>query len=118
MAKQAEYRPIIQKYNHVRSRKLLDSSRDQICAFNFQGCNYDAQTTVACHANYDFTGKGTAIKASDIYSADGCSHCHAIYDGRTPSSLTDEAKQQYFWRAFVKTTNRRIAEGLIMVKGA
>lgn len=113
-----EYRPIIQKYSYVRSRKLLDSSRDKVCTFNFQGCNYDSNTTVAAHANYDFCGKGTSIKASDIYSVDACHHCHGIYDGRIPSNLTDEQKQWYFWRALVKTTNRRIEEGIITVAGA
>ena len=114
----AEYRPIIQKYNYVRSRKLLDSSRGQQCTFGFQGCNYGTETTVACHANYDFTGKGTGIKSSDVFSADGCHYCHAVYDGRERSEYTDAEKQQFFWRAFVKTTNRRIAEGLIKVEGA
>lgn len=118
MKKTEHYRPIIQKYDYVRSRKLLDSSRGQVCTLNFQGCNYDTETTVACHANYDFTGKGASIKASDIYSADGCDHCHSVYDGRVKSHYTDSEKQEFFWRAFVKTTNRRIAEGIIKVEGA
>ena len=112
-----DYRPIINKYPYVRSRKLLDSSRDRVCTFNFQGCNYDSSTTVACHANYDFCGKGTSIKASDIFSADGCSYCHDIYDGRAKSNYTDQEKQWFFWRAFVKTLNRRISEGYVTIKG-
>lgn len=112
------YRPIINKYPYVRSRKLLDSSRDHVCTFNFQGCDYNAETTVAAHANYDFTGKGTSIKASDIYSADACHFCHSVYDGRERTLLSETEKEWYFWRAFVKTTNRRIAEGIIKVEGA
>lgn len=115
--KHEEYRPIIQKYDYVRSRKLLDSSRNQVCTLNFHGCNYDTNTTVACHGNADFLGKGTGIKASDIFSVDGCASCHDILDGRKPSEYTDEDKWKFFWRAFVKTTNRRIAEGLITVAG-
>lgn len=113
-----EYRPIIMKYNHVRSRKLLDSSRDQICTLNFHGCNYDTQTTVAAHAGFDYCGKGAGIKASDLYSVDSCSHCHDILDGRKPSEYTQDDKDWFFWRAFVKTLNRRVAEGLITVAGA
>ena len=114
----AEYRPIIQRYPYVRSRKLLDSSRGQVCTLNFHGCDYGTETTVACHGNGDFLGKGTGIKASDIYSVDGCNSCHSILDGRTPSEYTEEQKWWFFWRALVKTTNRRIAEGIIKVEGA
>ena len=106
------------KYPYVRSRKLLDSSRDRVCTFNFQGCNYNAETTVACHSNSDICGKGMGIKASDIYSADGCHYCHSVYDGRETTLLSDSEKEWYFWRAFVKTTNRRIEEGIIKVEGA
>lgn len=112
-----EYRPIIQKYFYIRSKKLMDSSRGQVCTLNFHGCSYGTETTVCCHGNYDFIGKGAGIKASDIYSVDGCSSCHSILDGRTPSEYTDEDKQYFFWRAFVKTTNRRLADGIIKVEG-
>lgn len=118
MSQLKDYRPIVQKYAHVRSRKLLDSSRDQVCALNFHGCNYDANTTVACHGNADYLGKGAGIKASDIFSVDGCHNCHSILDGRQPSEYTQDQKDWFFWRAFVKTTNRRLAEGLITIAGA
>lgn len=115
----SDYQPLtLQKYPYVRSRRLLDSSQGQLCAFGFPGCKHDAHTTVAAHANYDFTGKGAGIKSSDVYSVDACYFCHGVYDGRATSEFTDEQKQWYFWRAFVKTTNRRIEQGLIKVEGA
>jgi hypothetical protein len=113
---QAAYRPIIHKYAYVRSRKLLDSAEGQVCTAGFPGCTRDSKTTVAAHANYDFTGKGAGIKSSDIYSADMCQSCHDTYDGRKPSALNEDQKEWYFWRAFVRTLNRRIAEGLVVVK--
>lgn len=114
----AEYRPIIQKYPYVRSRKLLDSSRGQICTLGFHGCKHDTETTVACHGNHDYMGKGGSIKSTDWLSVDGCAWCHSILDGRQDSEYNQEQKDWFFWRALVKTTNRRIAEGLIKVEGA
>lgn len=115
---QVSSRPIIQKTGHVRSRKLLDSSRGQPCTLLFPGCDGGGETTVAAHANMQLCGKGTGIKASDIYSVDACHSCHDILDGRTKVFISDEARRSYFWTAFVRTTNRRLAEGLITVEGA
>lgn len=112
------YQPIIQKYFYVRSRKLLDSSRGQICTLNFHGCSYDPNETVAAHAGFDFAGKGAGIKATDWMSVDSCFHCHSVLDGREKSEYTQDQKDWFFWRALVKTTNRRIAEGIIKVEGA
>lgn len=115
---QLPHKSIVPKYDYVRSRKLLDSSRGQVCTLNFHGCDYGTETTVACHAGFDYTGKGGSIKSSDVFSVDGCHNCHSILDGRQPSEYTQDQKDWFFWRAFVKTTNRRIAEGLITVEEA
>jgi|SRR5579859_940028 len=114
---QVAHKPIVFKYPYVRSRQLLDSSKGQVCTFGFHGCSRNAETTVARHANLDICGKGGSIKASDIYSADGCSSCHDVYDGRVKSEYTDDEKQRFFWHAFVRTTNRRLTDGLITVAG-
>lgn len=110
-------RPIQPKSGHVRSRKLLDSSRGQPCTLGFPGCDGGGETTVAAHANMQLCGKGTGIKASDIYSVDSCASCHDVLDGRTLRNILPGARDAYFWRAFVRTTNRRIADGLITVAG-
>lgn len=115
---QVSSRPIVPKTGHVRSRKLLDSSKGQPCTLGFPGCDGGGETTVAAHANMQLCGKGTSIKASDIYSVDACHSCHDILDGRTSFITFPHTLEEYFWRAFVKTTNRRIAEGLIIVEGA
>lgn len=115
----SDYQPLtLQKYPYIRSRKLLDSSRDQPCTLNFHGCKHDGSTTVACHGNADFLGKGTGVKASDLYSVDGCHWCHSILDGRQKSEYNEEQIWWFFWRALVKTTNRRVEMGLIKIEGA
>lgn len=114
----AEYSPIIMRYPYVRSRKLLDSSRGQVCTLNFHGCSYNNEETVAAHASWDFAGKGAGIKATDWLSVDSCASCHDILDGRKPSEYTQDDKDWFFWRALVKTTNRRIADGIIKIEGA
>lgn len=118
MSQVKTYQPIIQRYNHIRSKKLTDSARGQVCTMGLPGCSYGTDTTVCCHANYQWTGKGTGIKSSDVFSADMCGPCHDTYDRRKPSNHLEDELEQYFWRAFVKTTNRRIAEGLITIAGA
>lgn len=47
-----------------RSKKLLDSARDQPCVL----CGSKG-TTVAAHANSVALGKGVGIKAPDYYTA-------------------------------------------------
>ena len=81
------------------------------------GCLFDSPTTVWGHANYDFCGKGTGIKASDPFGAFMCFACHDLYDGRRHDPLvSEEAKQWYFWRAYVRSFNRLVEKGLISVK--
>lgn len=118
MSQLKDYRPIVQKYAHIRSRKLLDSSRGQVCTLGFHGCDRGTETTVAAHAGFEFAGKGISIKATDWMSVDACHICHGILDGRIESEYTQDQKDYFFWRAFVKTTNRRIAEGLITIAGS
>ena len=112
------YRPIITKYPYIRSRKLLDSSRGCVCTVGFHGCDRGTETTIAAHAGWDFAGKGAGIKATDWMSVDCCASCHDILDGRKPSEYTQDDKDWFFWRALVKTTNRRIQDGLITIEGA
>lgn len=112
----AEYRPIIQKYSYVRSKKLTQSANGEVCTMGMPGCSHDTQTTVWAHANYDFCGKGAGIKASDIWGCYACQSCHDLYDGRRQDLTVDEeSKQWYFWRAHVKSMNRLIELGIVSV---
>lgn len=113
----AEYRPIVQKYNHVRSKKITQSASGEVCTMVMPGCKYDSETTVWAHANYDFTGKGGSLKSSDIYGCYACQSCHDLYDGRRhDETVNEESKEWYFWRAHVKSMNRLIEKGIVVIK--
>lgn len=113
----AEYRPIIQKYLYVRSKKVTESARGEMCTMNMPDCRYDTETTVWAHANYDYCGKGTGIKASDIFGCYACQSCHDLYDGRRKDPTVNvESAERYFWRAHVKSMNRLIELGIVKIE--
>jgi len=95
----------------IRSNKVRESARDEACTLNGPNCNYDSQTTVFCHLNEQFAGKGIGIKADDI-GFYGCSNCHSDYDG---GRLED--KYFYVLRAVVRTLQRLVEKQIITIKG-
>lgn len=71
----------ISKTEAHRNPHLLAMARGKPCLFRLPGiCNFDPETTVACHSNLGIHGKGGARKADDEYSAWGCFACHAHID--------------------------------------
>ena len=110
-------RPIIQKYEHFRSKKLTDSARDQYC----QNCG-SMGTTVAAHSNLSAHGKAGAMKASDEFTAFLCGPCHFWYDaGRgeriaDPSHMWEPEERQEMWHAaHDKTLHELFKQGKIVV---
>jgi hypothetical protein len=65
-------------------------------------CNNDPATTVACHLNYHWAGKGGAQKADDCAVFFGCSGCHTAYDQKK----LGENEHFYVLKALTKTTRR------------
>jgi len=64
-----------------RNPHLLSMARGRPCLFRIPGvCNFDPETTVACHSNSNAHGKAGARKADDEYSAWGCFACHSHID--------------------------------------
>lgn len=64
-----------------RNPALLEMARGQLCLLMVPGvCNFNPETTVACHSNWSCHGKAGARKADDHYSVHGCSACHAWLD--------------------------------------
>ena len=60
--------------------KIRESARGEDCSFRFPNiCNFNSETTVLCHINTKY--KGMALKSPDLFSAYGCSNCHAHLDG-------------------------------------
>jgi len=99
----------------VRSNKIRQAARDEECTFHSPWCNYNTETTVFCHLNEQFAGKGIGIKATDI-GFFACSDCHSAYDRRMQVS-EEFKKDEYFYvlRAVVKTIERLIDRGIIRV---
>jgi hypothetical protein len=55
--------------------------RGQPCYLAVIGtCTRDIATVVPCHSNQARHGKGTSLKALDIYTVPGCRACHAEID--------------------------------------
>ena len=106
------------KQKRYRNRKYLAAARDNPCTLNSPACNYDSATTVFCHLNESFAGKGMGKKADDFAGFDGCSGCHDLYDRRRylEAHLQEEWQKDenfYVLRAMTKTIRDRIERGII-----
>lgn len=99
----------LQKRQYIRSRKILDSCKDQNCTLQFPGCKNDTETTVPAHINAHWAGKGGSIKADDI-PLDACGHCHHIYDFE-PHKVEDI--NFYLFRGLFLTVRRMILDGTL-----
>jgi len=107
----------IEKISYVRSKKLLQASKDQTCV------NCGAQgTVVGAHLQgmraHAF-GKGRGIKAHDFCVADLCMRCHAKFDsyegsaGKNLQAQIDHSEQ--FLYCVLKTIERRFRDGVIEI---
>jgi len=96
----------------IRSEAIRQSARGEMCLLNGPTCNYNRETTVFCHINEGFAGKGIGIKAQDYAGFYGCSACHTAYD----TGQLGEDKYFYLLRAMVWTLGRLVEKGIITVK--
>lgn len=96
----------IQKFEYVRSKKLLEACRQIAC----QHCGRDDGTVVAAHSNQAIHGKGKSIKASDVFVAALCFWCHAEID--QGSKLDQETRVAIWTRAWVRTVAELQRRGL------
>lgn len=92
----------------IRSKAIMKAAREMRCTLVFPGCR--VEPCVMCHSNNQVDGKGTGIKAHDIFIAAGCPHCHDIYDGRksiidpfTGEPITRAEREAAFNRGLRKT---------------
>ena len=97
----------LQKRKPYRNKKIRDAARGEDCTMESPFCNYDSVTTVFCHLNESYAGKGISQKADDI-GFFGCSACHTAYDQK---KLHDE----HFWvlRAVYRTLRRLLDKGIL-----
>jgi hypothetical protein len=103
----------------IRSKKLRDSARGQVCTLNIARiCNGNPETTILAHIP-DGNG-GMALKGHDISACFACSSCHDAIDGRHPYFQQGNNRDHYHWylmRGLNRTLVAWIESGLINVKG-
>lgn len=102
--------PVASKVKPIRSKKILNAARGELCTLNAPGCDYGTETTVFCHLNESYAGKGLGIKAFDVFGFFGCAKCHTCYD---TGKLED--KHEYLLRAVTRTWRRLIERGIVNV---
>lgn len=97
-----------------KSNKIRKSARGEACTIVTPWCNSNTETTVLCHVNESFAGKGLGMKAHDFAAFYGCSDCHDIYDRRRPANK-EFYDNEYFYvlRAVVRTLDRLFEKGVI-----
>ena len=94
-----------QKFQYVRSRKLLQAVASLPC----QHCTREGYTQAA-HSNQSIHGKGRSIKASDVFTAALCDVCHAALD--QGSHMTKEQRVTLWGDAHVKTVRELVRRGM------
>ena len=92
---------------NYRNPKILKGAQGAPCMV----CG-NTVTTVACHSNKARHGKGTGLKAHDIFVAYLCAHHHNEVDGRT-GKLTGYEADAMWQSAHDKTIIYLLAQGII-----
>lgn len=75
-----QYERACPKQSPIRSRKLLDLCKGQLCYLRFAGCEGKSETVVPCHSPFLEDRRGT--KAGDDKAVPGCMTCHDLLDMR------------------------------------
>ena len=96
----------------VRSKKALKLARGVSCTLRLVGvCNFNDETTVACHIGGI---RGMGYKCGDNMVIYACSNCHNIIDGRTSNSVEGLAEDKL--RALEETQEIMIKNGVMVLK--
>lgn len=96
------------KRQPYRNKKILNSARDENCCAQFPGCLNETSTTVFCHLNESWAGKGMSQKADDCAGFFGCVNCHDLYDGRKHDLQFFNQRDSYVLQAYYRTIRRLI----------
>ncbi len=95
---------VIEKFDYVRSRPLLNAIKALPC----QHCGANAPSDPA-HSNQGCHGKGKGIKASDVFVAALCRACHNEID--QGSKLTHDERLAIWTPAWRKTVREVLRRG-------
>lgn len=98
----------------IRSKAIRDAANGESCTV----CGRNDGTTVFCHLNESWAGKGTGQKADDI-GFFGCSFCHDVYDGRIKQTAGYHPAQEpkVIMRAMYRTIRRLWELKVISIQG-
>lgn len=102
------------KRQQIRSRQYLNASKGEPCAH----CSVECETVVPAHYSghgAHMLGKGAGIKAGDLFVASLCMSCHSQFDQYTAGRDYEQAFA--FCMAIFETQQRRVEQGLLIVKG-
>ncbi len=94
--------------------KITELARDVPCTARTRACNNNRSTSVWCHLNDLFVGRGAYHKGHDILGFIGCSDCHNLYDGRA-GGLSLEEKRIIGWEAHARTLAYLLDNDLIEI---
>lgn len=93
---------------NYRNPKLRALAKDMPCVL----CHRQDGTTVWAHSNDSRHGKGTGLKAHDVFGAALCFECHTALDSGAGLRAT---KRDIFQEAMEKTWLYLWREGLVQV---
>lgn len=97
---------MLEKRKPIRSKAIRDAANGESCCV----CGRNDGTTVFCHLNESWAGKGMGQKADDIAGFFGCHDCHRKYDAMGGTGITE-------LRAMYRTIRRLWELGIISIKG-
>lgn len=94
------------KRKPYRNKAITKAANGEPCTL----CSTNDGTTVFCHINESWAGKGIGQKADDCAGFFGCYMCHAVYDGRVNGSWFSA---EDILEAYYKTIRRLIDKGVL-----
>jgi len=100
----------------LHSAKLRAAARGEDCTLNTPACNYNPETSVLCH--YQFEGGVMGSKEDDFSAGIGCSSCHDYVDRRTKfqgEHISEADYHFYCGRSVIRTHKRFREKGVIKV---
>ncbi len=98
----------LQKRKPFRSKAITEAAKDEACTI----CGRNDGTTVFCHLNESWAGKGMGQKADDCAGFFGCSSCHDDYDKRLGTVYLEERE---ILKAYYRTIRRLLDRGILKV---
>lgn len=105
---------LAQRREPIRSAKLRDAARGEVCTLQIFGCCVGGtETTVLAHLHDETFGRGQ--KADDTSAVFACYGCHDEIDGRTRRTQGEDLTW-YKLRALQRTIRRLVERGVLSVR--